>query len=211
MRLTTYNLQLTKGFTLIELIMTIAIFTVLAGGVFVLVSSILANSSRQARLLSGSDSARKIAFQITNELRNAQSGANGAYSIGSPGNTELLFYSNADNQIDIERIRYFSQNGQLQRGIVKPSGTPPTYNLGTEVISTVLGDLANTSTPLFYYYDETYDGSADNYLVQPVSIPEVRFIRADLRVYLKGGIENQQIFRVTAGGTVRNLKTNLGN
>ncbi|OGE78181.1 MAG: hypothetical protein A2751_03405 [Candidatus Doudnabacteria bacterium RIFCSPHIGHO2_01_FULL_46_14] len=203
--------SLLRGFTLIEMIITIFIFSVIALGMIILISNMVTNSSRQSRLLAGSDQARKTAFQITNELRNATSGATGAYSLGITEAQQLLFYSNVDQAADIERVRYYTQNAKLYRGIVKPTGTPPVYNTGSEVSSVVIEDLANGTNPIFYYYNDTYDGTFDNYLTQPVSIPQVRYIKSNLQIYLTGGIANSQTYTVTSSAAIRNLKTNLGN
>jgi hypothetical protein len=64
--------------------------------------------------------------------------------------------------------------------------------------------------PLFSYYDGTYNGTG-NALSQPVNINVVRFIKINLTV-LKDAVQNgTSTFTVTAGASIRNLKTNLGN
>lgn len=197
-----------QGFTLIEVLMTVAIFTLISYGLIVLVSNVFSSSAKQGSLLAGSDQARKAGFNLTNELRNASTGANGAYSVGQADAQTLILYSNADNQPDIERIRYYVTGGKLYKGITQPTGT--TYNLGTEESHIVLDDLANGANPVFYYYDGSYDGNIDNFLAQPVNINDIRHIKLNLLVYKKGGIINTETYTVTASAAVRNLKTNLG-
>jgi len=216
-KITNYKLQITnskgynrKGFTLIEVVVTIAVFTLIAYGTLALISGLFSDSSQQSRLLSGGDQARKAAFKITNELRNAAVANTGAYSLAEASAQQLIFYSNLDGGTDIERIRYFVQNGALYKGVIKPSGTPLSYNPVNETVNVVQNDLGNGSSPVFYYYDDTYDGTVDNYLVQPVNINQVRLVKLVLRVINTGGKSGTNTYTVTAQAAIRNLKTNLG-
>lgn len=198
------------GFTLIEVIMTVAIFSLIAYGLIALVSGVFTNSTQQGSLLVGSDQARKIAFNLTNELRNASTGVNGAYSLAQTDDQQLVFYSYFNNFGDIEKLRYFVQNGKLYKELTKPSGN--TYNSAQEVVISVLDDLANgPSTPIFYYYDGTYNGNTDNHLTQPVNINQIRLIKLNLMVYKKAGVANTATYTVSDGAAIRQLKDNLGN
>ncbi len=205
------SLFLQVGFTLIELIVGIAIFTILALGIIVLVSNILTSSSQQSGLLADSDQGRKLAFRIMGEVRNGSTSNTGAYTLATADAQQLIFYSNVDGGVDIERVRYYLASGSLYRGIVKPTGSPLTYNLGSETSSVVQKNVANGAIPLFYYYDDTYDGTSDTFLAQPVNVTDVRMIKLNLRVYNKAGKTNTNYYTVTASGTIRGLKTNLGN
>ncbi len=199
------------GFTIVELVVSLSIFTVLSLGVIGLVSFVFTGSSQQANLLSDADQGRRIAFSINSELRNSVISETGAYPIASAGDQQLLFYSNVDKDSDIERVRYYLQNGKLYKGVVKPSGNPLTYNSATETTVAVQNNVANGSTPLFFYYDETYNGTVENPLAQPVNVTDVRFVKLSLRIYNKAGLKNTTFYTVTAGAAIRNLKTNLAN
>jgi len=198
------------GFTLIEVLITISIFTMIAYAVIALISNLYSNATQQGNLLTGSDQARKIGFNLANQLRNASYGADGSYSIGQAESQQLTIYSNADPLPDIEKIRYYVQNGKLYQGITKPSGG--VYNPIDEKNYLILSDLANGASPVFYYYDGTYNGNTDNYLAQPVNITLIKFVKISLQIYKKTGLAgSNSTYLVTNGATVRNLKTNLGN
>jgi type II secretory pathway component PulJ len=198
------------GFTLIETVVSIFAFAIIMLGLVALVSQIVTGSRKQSDLLADTDQARKVAFGIINELRNAQTGANGAYALEIAGDQQVAYYSNADKDSSIERIRYFLQNGKLYKGVVEYNGT--SYPTSTEVSVLVQNDIANSSTtPLFYYYDNSYVGSStQTSLAQPVSVTAVKYLKINLKVYNKAGVLNNNFFTLTAGGTIRNLKTNLG-
>lgn len=199
------------GFTLIETIISIFAFAVIMLGLVVLVSAILTSSQKQAGLLADSDQSRKVVFSIINELRDAQTGLNGAYALDTAGDQQIIYYSNADRDSSIERIRYYLQNGKLYKGVTEYNGAG--YNTSTEISTLLQNDVANSPiTPLFYYYDDTYTGSSTQAsLSQPVNVTAVKYVQVNLQVYNKAGVKNNNYYTVTAGGTVRNLKTNLGN
>jgi Tfp pilus assembly protein PilV len=198
-----------KGFTLIEILVVIFGFSLIIWGLVALVSNVFSISNKQSGLLSDADQARKLAFQIAYELRDAQTGANGAYVLDTAGDQQIIFYSNADLDTQIERVRYFTQNGQLYKGVTDYNGSA--YNTSTESTVVVQKDLANGASPVFYYYDGTYVGSStQTSLAQPVNVTQVKFVKINLQIYNKAGVKNTNTYTVTASGAIRNLKTNLG-
>lgn len=203
--------QLSKqnGFTMIEALVTLFVTSTLLVGIIALVSSILVGSGKQETLLYNADQARRVSFQFKQELRNAYTSSVGSYAIDTAQAQQLIFYTNIDADPGMERVRYFIQNGSLRRGVVDPTGSPLTYNFGSEVVRDIQSNVANQATPLFYYYDDTYNGTADNFIAQPVDVTDVRYIKLNLMIYNKAGKNDTGIFTITAGGTIRNLKTNL--
>lgn len=197
------------GFTLVEITIVLFGFALIVYGLIALVSNIIVSSSKQTGLLSDVDQARKVSSQITSELRNAQIGSNGAYALDTAGAQQIIFYSNADKDNSVERIRYFWQNGQLFKGITEYNGS--TYNTSTEAIYSVQKNLANGSNPIFVYYADTYAGvSGQNPLSQPVNVMQVKFVQTNIQIFNKGGVKNINTYTVTSGGAIRSLKTNLG-
>lgn len=199
-----------KGFTIIELSFTIALLLLIGLGTISLIAFLLRGSSQQSGMLAGVDQARRVAFNIANELRRASYSDAGAFSIAQAGDQELIFYTNIDSDSQIERVRYYIQNSELYRGIVEPSGSPAVYNLASEEATRVLYDLGNQSVPLFYYYDDDYDGTSETPLAQPVNINNIRFVRINMLVVNVGGLTGTNTYPVSSGAVVRNLKTNLG-
>lgn len=198
-----------KGFSLVEAIVSVAIFTLIVLGIVALVPFIFSSAKSQSVLLSNNEQAIKVSFNLMKELRNAITAANGAYPLETAANQQLVFYTDTGTRVD--RINYFIQGGVLKKGITQPTGSPPVYNLGQEVVTTIQNDVANGANPLFYYYNDTYNGVTDTPLTLPVNLNQVKFIKINLSIYNKGGRVNANSYTVTAGGTIRNLKTNLGN
>ena len=198
-----------SGFTLIEVIASIFIFSMIIVGITSLVSGILTNSNQQTNLLANNDSAQQAAFTITKELRNAATSATGAYALTDAEDQQLIFFTNSGGTVN--RVRYYLQSGALYKGTTKPSGSPLTYNLGQEVSVLVQKNVANAATPLFYYYDGNYNGVAGASLTQPVNVTAVKLIKINLMIYKKLTAVSTGTYTVTASGSIRNLKTNLGN
>lgn len=197
------------GFTLIEMVIAIFGFALIIWGLVGLYSNIFVTSTQQSGLLADADYARKLVFKIANEIKNGQTGSNGAYVLNMAGDQQVIFYSNADIDSGVERIRYFIQSGGLYKGVTEYNGA--TYNTTTEVTSLVQSDLANGTVPVFYYYDGSYTGTTSQAsLVQPVSVIAVKFVKVNLQIYNKAGNKKTNTYTVTSSATIRNLKTNLG-
>lgn len=207
-----YNYNPKAAFTLVEIIVAIFGFTLIIFGLLALFSGIFTTSRQQSTLLSDTDYARKLAFQIASELRNGATGANGAYVLDTAQDQQIIFYSpNADKDSGVERVRYYAQGGSLYKGVTEYNGSA--YNTSTEATVIVQKDLANSSTtPVFYYYDGNYTGSStQTSLSQPVNVTAVKFVKVNIQIYNKAGVTNSNVYSITASAAVRNLKTNLGN
>ena len=196
-----------RGFTMVEMIITIFIFTMLAVGVISLVSNLFTTSNKQSALLGDTDQARKIANNFTSQLRTASTGADGSFSLNSAGDQQIIFFSTGGGAV-VNRYRYFISGTNLKAGIIVPVNNA--YNANSETVTTVQADLANGANPLFFYYDGTFNGTGGS-LAQPINVTAVRFVKINLVVTNKAGLTGASTFTVSAGATIRNLKDNLGN
>jgi hypothetical protein len=91
-----------------------------------------------------------------------------------------------------------------------PSAGTPTYNPANEIVKPVQTGLVNGTTPIFYYYNDTYAGTTTP-LAQPVNINQIKFVKINLVLLKQGEDVTGPTFTVDSGTAVRNLKTNLGN
>ncbi len=205
------NINYCSGFTLIESVVTIVIFATLMLGVTKILTVILTTSKQDLSSAGNIDQVKRISNNFTNEIRNSANGANGAYAVNKADDTQLIFYSTGIKKDgSISQVRYYTSGNTLYKGVKPSAGNPPTYDT-YETITPLLTTLASGSSPLFYYYDGNYQGTG-NSLTQPVNINNVSFIKMNL-VVLKNDDKNNTVstFAVSSGGSLRNLKTNLGN
>jgi len=199
------------GFTLMETLLTIFIFGLLVTGTTLLIKNIFSVSEQQNGILSNTNQATLISSAFVNELRNATYGANGAYPINQAANNQLIFYSTATSvNGTVSQIRYYISGNTLYKGITNPGGNPLSYVGQTEKVTTLLTQMSMGGNPLFYYYDGTYNGSG-NSLTEPVNINVIRFIKINLTILKDITPTGNSTFTVSAGASIRNLKTNLGN
>lgn len=201
------------GFTLVEVLITVFIFTVLTLGASTITLTIFRNYKQQSQSLSSVEQVTLVSSKFTSELRNANYGNNGSYPLNSAGDSQIIFYSSSGaTGTLINRIRYYLSGNTLYKGIVIPTGNPLTYTLSSEIVNPVQNNVVNatTSTPVFYYYDGNYNGSG-NPLSQPVNVNQVKFVKINLIVLKQPGVSTTTTFTFDTGAAMRNLKNNLGN
>ena len=203
-----------NGFTLVESIIAVSMFTILTLGITTVVLTIMKSYRQQSASLSNIDQVTMVASKFTNELRNAAYGNDGAYPLNSAGSSEIIFYSSvgaSPNQTN--RIRYYLSGNSLYKGVIVPSGSPVSYETGSEIVDRVQDNVVNNATssiPVFYYYDGNYSGVGSP-LGQPININDVKFIKINLIVLKQPGVSTTTNFIFNTGATIRNLKNNLGN
>jgi len=142
---------------------------------------------------------------MTSEIRTASIADTGAYVIGLATASAFIFYADIDSDGLKEKIRYFLNGPLLQKGVVKPVGSPLTYNEANEVISTLVSNITNTS--IFDYYDKNYTGT-ETPLVFPVNIALVRLVKITLTVD-KDANRTPEPITFSTQISIRNLKDNI--
>lgn len=193
-----------NGFTLIEIIVVIGIISVIGTIVyqFVIQGNNIFIQTRDQAL--AQDTLRKVMDSLAKELREAQSADNGAYLIEQAGEQSIIFYSDIDNDGKRERLRYFQNGLNFQKGIIEPIGTQ--YPQGNEVITTIVSDIRNTG-PIFTYYTENYTGT-ELPLPQPVDIAQIRLVHLQFIVDIDP-LKPPDPITIETSVMIRNLKTNL--
>lgn len=194
-----------RGFTLLEIIVAVGIFSFIVGGIVALYLTSYRYNSIVWEQLKTQNEGRKATQDFVNELRTASQSSVGAYPVQAASSTGIIFYSNVDADTLRERLRYFMSGRTLQRGVIKPTGNPLTYNSANEVITDIAHDVAN-STTVFAYYDSNYSGS-EAALSVPVDVTKIRVVKMTLQLdedpYL-----TPTPFYIESKGTLRNLKDN---
>ena len=170
------------------------------------------NSSTDPAALNQVDQARAVATSFVNELRDATYGNDGSYPLNQASTTQIIFFTpyGSQSSTTMLRIRYYLSGTTLYKGVIVPSGSPATYNSGNEIVTRVLTNVSNGSTPVFTYYAGTYAGTSSP-LAQPVNINKVTYVQIALGSLLEEVRGASTTFTTMTGTAIRNLKTNLGN
>ena len=98
---------MSKGFTLIETLIAIAIFGLLAGALFGLIPSLYKINNYAWNQAYAIDEARRGLKVMIREIREARTGGDGSYVIEKAEDSEFTFFSDIDSDGKIEKVRYF--------------------------------------------------------------------------------------------------------
>lgn len=197
----------TKGFTIVEMLVSVSIFIVIAFAVSLFNRDIFYLSSNIQNNLNTQFDARRILRVVVKELRSSSPSSLGAYPISQAGTSSIIFYSNVDTDLYKERLRYFLQGTDLKRGVLKPSGSPLTYNPAQEQVTTVIRNIIATSTAIFDYFPETYAGTTTP-MSLPIDLLSVRLVR--VTVFIDPDINREPgPTKATSQVMLRNLKGNF--
>ncbi|NTU98758.1 prepilin-type N-terminal cleavage/methylation domain-containing protein [Candidatus Falkowbacteria bacterium] len=193
-----------NGFTFIEVMVTMAIFTLLT----VMISEFLINGLRSNVFGYEQDAAvqnaRQTANMIAKEVREAMTSVRGDYMINVVATNTITFFADVDNNGYAEKIRYFTQDANLKRGIISASGTPLNYFANEEKVQTVATYLNNKSLHIFSYYDATSTPIAN----PTANKNRIRLIHILLKINVTPDRAPADYFYET-DVQIRNLKDNL--
>ncbi len=99
--------NLKQGFTLVETVVAISVFTLILGALFGLVTMAYRTYGYTWEQSLAIDEARRGIEIMVKEIREAKSGDNGSFAIERADDKQFIFYSDIDNDGKTERVRYF--------------------------------------------------------------------------------------------------------
>jgi prepilin-type N-terminal cleavage/methylation domain-containing protein len=199
------KLQNKKGFTLIETMFAMAVFVLIVGALTLFSRNIWIYGNYVSTGLSDSNNGRYVLKKMVYEIRGATTADTGSYVVALATANSFTFYSDIDSDGLVDKVRYFLNGTQLQKGVIEPTGSPLTYVSGNEIISTLLPNVANAS--IFDYYDKNYDGTTAA-LTSPISIPAVRLVKITISID-KDPNRAPVTTTFSTQVAIRNLKDNL--
>lgn len=190
----------TRGMTLPELLVTIAILSVVSIALMSMIQSFYRQNSFLIEQTSALASARRGINDTMKVIREASAGDDGSYAIASAATSSLTVYADIDQDAFVERVTYSLVNGVLYRGLANATGTPPVYP-SLSATTTLATDVRNSSsTPLFTYYDTTGTQLATT----SPTISAISSIKVQLLVDLNPN-RLPNVFTLTQSATMRNV------
>jgi|ETNmetMinimDraft_26_1059896.scaffolds.fasta_scaffold17116_2 hypothetical protein len=195
------------GASLIELVITVGIFTILMPALLFFLLTLYENfyfiTGYDTAILNG----QKTLQRMVGEIRQGRQAENGAYAIVDASDQSFTFYANIDSDDDVERVRYSLSGIDIIRGIIEPTGDPPTYIVGSEATTTINSTVRNNATPIFYYYNDNYAGTSTP-LTTPVTPSDVRYV--EISLYIDDDITTSPTSTIfSSAAQIRGLKNNL--
>lgn len=198
---------MSRGLTVIEVLIGVALSLILLTALlrFLVVGFPLARVTYlQAQ---STESARIQLRRLSKSLRELRQSDTGSYALAAADPQRIIFYANVDADALTERVRYELVGTDLQRGVIKPTGSPLTYTVANEVVTSVTANVRNGATPVFTYYNGNYP--ADTTPLTPPDVTEVKYINFSLVIDADTAVDPPAV-TVTSQVQLRNLKTNLG-
>ena len=195
-----------KAFTLIELTIVAGIVALLSMLLTMVISRSLVSYRFNQQAIIMQDSAAKALRDFENKTR-------GAEQILVADSDELSFYAYIAGDIRPapSKIRFFYQDGLLQRGIISPSGEGPNYTYpdDSETITTQARGLLSDEIFSFYSSDNyNYNDDLTTRLGFPVPLSDIKLVRISLSIDFdinKPPVASEESTLVN----LRNLKRNL--
>lgn len=190
-----------RGFTLVEMLVVIAITGLMMGTIGRMIALFYKDNGYALEETQAVQSARKSVQDAASDLREATYGADGSYPIASVGTSTVTFYANADGDAAVERVRYYLSGTTLYRGVTQPAGSPQSYAGQSESVSLVIPNVRNgTSTPIF-----TYDDSSGSALSYPINTGAIMSVGITAMTDVNPN-RAPAIYTLTGTATLRNLR-----
>lgn len=195
-----------SGFTLIEVVIALSIFA----GIMALVSLFSWDVAKfSLQLQQDLDAQQEVSTAIQNfglDLRAVGLSANGGYGVETAVTSSFIFYSDVDANGVTDRVRYFIGTSTVNRGVIRPTGTPAVYLTSTELVNSVIHDVVLASSSFFSYFDSNYTG-AEASMTIPIVIANIRIVRFGVVVDKQMGSTPGPLAS-SISVALRNLKSN---
>ncbi|MDP3964103.1 MAG: prepilin-type N-terminal cleavage/methylation domain-containing protein [bacterium] len=197
------------GISLVEAIVSLAIFSLVLTLVYTFFTQGNRIQSYNNEQQLAVQSARRGVQTMVKELREASTGDDGSYILSLANDQEIVFFSDTDADLVIERIRYFLDGTSLKKAVTEPTGDPIEYLDANEEVSVLSEFIRNDTDPIFTYYNGDFPGDdVNNPLPTPSRLTETKM----MDVYLKVNVftnRSPDDIEVSSYVQIRNLKTNL--
>lgn len=198
--------QNNAGISLLEVVVAVGIFALVIGSIVAILLTAFRSKDVIFEQLLVQSQARKAMQDFVDEIRSANYSGVGAYPLMEASSSEIVFYTNIDADSVIEKVRYFLSGRTLFKGVVDPPTNPPDYFATPETTSTVANSISSGGSPLFYYYDQSFDGTKVP-LTQPVDVTKVRVVEIKFQLEKDVNVAPTAL-PVQARAAIRNLKGN---
>jgi Tfp pilus assembly protein FimT len=197
----------TRGFTLMETVVVIALYTLLMMAIMGTVSELYRYNSYTLEQANEIEAARRGIANWTRDAREMTYGGNGAFPLVAVQTHRIGFFSDIDKDDSVEYVEYVLATSTLFKYTYEGVGTPPVYSTTTpsrtETMAQYVQNLSQ-SQATFAYYDET-----GVIIASPATrLSDIRYITLNVIVNIDP-VRSPGEFMLRTSATPRNLKENL--
>jgi type II secretory pathway pseudopilin PulG len=199
-------LQKNSGMTLVEVVVLIGVYTLLSLAIAGSVTSLYQQNSYALAQSNEIENARRGMTQWNRDAKEMRTAEDGTFPIVLIEEHHFGYFSDTDQDEDIEYVEYILEDTTLTKYSYEPTGSPPVYDFSDptseEVLSLYVQNI-NQGTSTFKYYD-----NAGNQLNSTSPIIDVRYITAQIIVNIDP-LRSPGEFMLRSSIAPRNLKDNL--
>lgn len=200
------SFHLHKGMTLVEMLVVIALMTILSGMISSSVYYLYKYNAYSLAQAAEVDNARRALSRMTNDLREMTYAEDGTFPLVVKDPHLVSFYSDIDYDDSVEYVEYELVSTTLYKRTYNAIGNPPTYNLSDPDEEIILSEYVQNfleATSTFKYYNANgVELNASSLLT------DVRYVRTHVIVNVNP-IQAPGEFVLRTSVAPRNLKDNL--
>jgi prepilin-type N-terminal cleavage/methylation domain-containing protein len=198
-----------QGFTLLEVLLAIFIFSAVAAGVAAFSAYYLKNYSYSFEETQSIGLAQNGLTTIIREIREARMGEDGSWPIVQADDFNFIFYSDVTNDGKSDKVRYFLNGSTLQKGVIQPTDVPVTYPMANEKIYVVSSNIDTSGGPIFSYYNGNWPADViNNPLSSANRILNTKFVKIYLKINMNQNF-GAKPFELRSAVAIRSMKDNL--
>jgi prepilin-type N-terminal cleavage/methylation domain-containing protein len=190
-----------RGMTLVELLVTLAILSVVNIAIMTLIQSFYKNNNYLIEETSALANARRGVSDAIIALRETSYGDDGSYPIAVAATSTVTLYANINSTATVERVKYILIKGVLYKTVTTASGNPPVYPATAQSTSTIATNVRNTdATPIFTYYDN----AGTQLSTTSTNVAAISSVKVQLLVDLNPN-RAPNVFILSQSATLRNI------
>lgn len=195
-----------SGMTLVEMVVAIGIYTVLSLAIATSVTDLYKVNSYAISQADEINNARRGIIEWSRDVKEMTTAEDGTYPVARIDEHVFGYYSDTDQDSDVEYVEYVLATTTLTKYVYKATGSPPVYSFASpdseKILSLYVQNIVE-ATSTFLYYD-----NSGTQLSSTSPIVDVKFITAKLVVNIDS-VRNPGEFLLKASVAPRNLKDNL--
>jgi type II secretory pathway pseudopilin PulG len=196
--------QSKSGFTLMETVVVIAILIIVLGALTSSIRYFYRTNSHALEQSFAINSARIGIERMVKDIREAAFSDEGAYPVISMATSSFSFYSDIDEDIFVEKIRYFLDGTDLNKGVTNSSGDPLVYDDSDEVVSLISDNVRNNADSIEFF---SYFDTSGTQVTNLASTTDLRFTTIEIVVNVNPTrLPNN--FTLRSSAALRNVKEN---
>jgi prepilin-type N-terminal cleavage/methylation domain-containing protein len=194
-----------KGFTLVEVVMTVAIFTLVSYALFTSIETFYTYNAYSIAQAHQVDQARRGMEILVRDIREMTFADNGAFPLTVMEPHRIAFFSDIDRDESVEYVEYTLASTTIEKKIFDAVGNPPVYattSEATHILSRYVQNITR-ATSTFIYYDQ--EGNPAN---ASTTVTDIAYVRVQIIVNIDENRDPGQ-FMLRSSAALRNLKEGL--